>query len=139
MRYTLLRVLKHGLPTALVLAGIGWVMSEAAGMWLAGQPRTRPQAGVHYDPSAPGGGTDVAAVLRTRLPFTMAAWGFGIVLTFELLLALWRGESPPEKPKAIGVPSEVEVEKLLNELLRQAEAAEAARAEQTKSMPPNKG
>ena len=120
MRYTLIRVLKSGVPTALMLAALGWVMAEGAGMWLAGQ--TVGRSGAPYD-----SGSDVAGTLRTRLPFAMAAWGFGIVLVFELVLSLWRGGKPPA-PKPVATPSEDSVEKMLNELLAQTEAAQAARA-----------
>ena len=118
MRDTLLRILKNGVPTAVILAGLGWLMAEAAGMWVAGQAVTR------SDPV--GGGEDVADMFRSRLPLSMAAWGFGIVAAFEVTLGLWRGGKKPADPPA-AVPPEDEVEKLLNDLLRQAEAAEAAR------------
>lgn len=127
MRDTLIRVLKSGVPTALVLAALGWVMAEAAGLWLAGQPVSRSQPGIPSDSSAATGSEDVADMFRSRLPFAMAAWGFGIVTAFELTLGLWRGGKKPAA-RPVAVPTEDEVEKLLNDLLRQAEAAEAARA-----------
>ncbi len=150
MHPTLIRILKHGLPAAAVLAVVGLLMADVAGMWVASQPGNRtttprvradnpgePAEARTIDP-----GQEMAASLRRRLPFTMAAWGFGIVLVYELLLSLWRG-GRTAPPRALPpVPSEDEVEKLLNQLLQQAEAAEAARATRpqasTETPPPSK-
>jgi hypothetical protein len=135
MHPTLVRILKQGIPVAAVLALVGYVMAEAAGMWVGGQAE---RSSVRVTMDAPGApdvsGEDLSRVLRTRLPFTLALWGFGIVVVFELVLSVWRGNRAA-KPVA-AVPTEDEVETLLNQLLRQAESAEAARAAQPQTDTP---
>ncbi|OWK36264.1 hypothetical protein [Fimbriiglobus ruber] len=129
MRFTLIRILKHGLPAAAMLALIGFLMGELAGMFVAGN--TRPRVGVDPDARAAAvepDGRQVAQVLRIRLPILMAACGLSVVATFELLNWFWRGQAAPPKP-TLAVPSERETEMLLNELLRRAEADRAAKAQ----------
>jgi hypothetical protein len=137
MHPILVRILKQGIPVALILAAVGFVLAEAAGMWFAmqsgGDSTVRVTVGdatVPADPSS--GGNDLTRALRTRMPFTMAAWGFGIVAVIELLLGLWRGR----KPMAPVVPAEVEIEKLLQQHLQKAEAANADRARSATDTPP---
>lgn len=122
MRPLLLRVLKHGLPTAVLLAVLGYVLAEGAAIWVSSQPSLRPTAGPDAK-AVPGqmSSEEFAQQLRNRLPFSLAGWGFGLVLVFEVLLHVWRGgkELPAATPRAAG---NVETEKLLNELLERAEA-----------------
>jgi hypothetical protein len=91
MRSTLLRILKHGGVAAGVLAVAGYLLAEVGGVWLAAHPVGRLPD--------PGAADPVAADLRWRLPFGMAAWGFGLVAMFELLGWLIRGTPPPPLAK----------------------------------------
>jgi hypothetical protein len=132
MRVTLVRIAKHGLPTAALLALLGFLMAEMAGIWVASQPApSAPRASVESpaDTAAPADRPDTVAVraLRYQLPLEMAAWGFGLVVLCELWLALWRSKKPPMHPPGLRPPTDAEVEELLNQLLQQAEEAEAAR------------
>jgi hypothetical protein len=125
MNGTLLRILKHGLPVAVVLGLLGWGFAEGAGMWLAGEATVRPVAepsGSMPTPAEPS--DDVAGELRSRIPFTMAAWGFGIVAAMELLLSLWRTDAPTvQKPPT---QTQAETDKILNDLMLRAEAERRA-------------
>jgi hypothetical protein len=127
MHPILVRVLKSGIPVAVILAVFGYLMAEAAGMWLGGQgdSAVRVTVGPTADGSPDAGGEDVTRALRRRLPFTLAAWGFALAAMFELVAGLVRRNRAPAAPKP--VPPEAEAEKLLNQLLQQADAAEAAR------------
>lgn len=134
MRLTLLRILKHGLPTAVLLALLGFLMAELATTWVASQPAPgglQPRASV--DSPANESTTSVRPdqealeALRYRLPLQMAAWGFGLVVLCELVLAFWRETKPPLAGPGLRPPTDAEVEELLNQLLQQAEEAEAAR------------
>ena len=140
MRVTLTRILKYGLPTAALLALLGFLMAELAGTWVASQPAPtlQPRASVESpaNESVMTVRPDAEAVeaLRYKLPLQMAAWGFGLVVLCELVLAFWRGQKPPLPGPGLRPPTDEEVEDLLNQLLQQAEEAEAARkAAATKS------
>jgi hypothetical protein len=127
MRLTLLRILKHGVPTAIFLAVMGYVLAEAAGMWLASQPapgevRSRADAPAFQAEPAVGADPEMLRTLRYQLPLRMAAWGVGLVVIVELFLGLIRRA----KPRSAVPPSDAEVEQLLNQLLEQSEAAKAA-------------
>lgn len=110
MRGFLFRVVKSVLPTALFLAACGYAFAVLAGKYVA---------------DGKDSGEALQNVLAWRLPFTLAAWGGGMVLVFELFRALW-GQSPAPKPPAAR-SAEVDAEQLLQQLLDQADAAEAAR------------
>lgn len=133
---TLRRILTNGLPAAVFLAVIGYLMAEVAGIWLDSQmPAARPGLDPDLAEPAPevraATGADVTASLRFRLPAVMALWGLLLVTVFELVLRFWRGPRStitPPPPKAPPKVMDDEVEQLLNQLLQQAEAAEAARA-----------
>lgn len=139
MHPILVRILKQGIPVALFLAVVGYLMAEAAGMMLASQSGSggssvRATAG---GAPTPAGGEDLTRALQRRLPFTLAAWGFGLVVVFELVLGLWRGRKSIAPPvPAPAAPAEDETEKLLNQLLQQADAAEADRAKLADTPPP---
>jgi hypothetical protein len=136
MRPILIRILKQGIPVALILAVVGYVMAESAGMWFAmqagGDSSLRVTVGDADPVPAGNGGQDLTRILRTRLPLTLAAWGFGIIAVAELLLGLWRRRKPTA-PAVPAVPTEDETEKLLNQLLEQADAS---RAKATTDTPP---
>ena len=128
---TLVRILKNGLPAAAFLAFVGYLMAEVAGIWFDSQvppPPANPSEGRFVPPT----GADVSGMLRFQLPLTMGAWGFLLVAVFELVLRVWRGPEAvktkiPERARGSLPPPEDDVEALLNQLLQQAEAAEAAR------------
>lgn len=133
MHPILVRILKQGIPVAIILAVVGYVLAEAAGMWFAmqsgGNSTVRVTVGnTPVDPSADGG-KDLTRALRTRMPFTLAAWGFGIVAVIELFLGLVRGRKPAVPPAQ---PAEVNVEKLL----QQVAEAESQRAKLSDTPPP---
>ena len=114
MNPVLKRILLHGGLTAGLLALVGLLFAEMAGMWM----------GTGAGPPAP---TDlnppVGPAIRYRVPLMMAVWGFVFVAVSELVLSRFR-KPAPAKP----APPD-DTEKLLNELLAQAEAKSAAEAE----------
>lgn len=116
MRPYLLKLLKNGLPTAAILAAIGFLFAQLAGMWYVSESGGR---------TSTVGADEIADTLQWRLPLTMAAWGFGLVALFEGVLALWRTAPAPAIRPA--VPAVDETELLLLQLLEEAEAAEVMR------------
>jgi hypothetical protein len=114
MHPVLKRILVNGGLTAVILALVGLLFSELGGMWASAPGR----------PGATNPG-QTGAALRTRVPLMMALWGFAFVVVCELVLYRIRRRAPA-KP-ADPVPDDAE--KLLNELLAQAEAKMAAEAE----------
>ena len=92
MRQTLRRILKHGTLAALVLAVLGYVMAEVAGMYLATLRSDRSDVDPEW-------ANAIASDLRRRMPFGMAVWGFGLVAVFEFLGWLVRGTPPPPAAK----------------------------------------
>lgn len=122
MRAFVNRLLWNGLPVAVLLAGVGYGLSQMAEMMHGKSDRPRPD-----------GVADLADHLQWRLPLGLAAWGFGLVLVFELLFSLWRKPWPAESGQRIEAKKSVasiqdEAEQLLLKLLAEAEAAERARA-----------
>ncbi len=115
MHPVLRRVLLHAMLTAGVLALLGVLFAELASVWLNGNA-TRGGADVNQQ---------VSVTLRTSVPLTMAFWGFVFVLVCELVIWRVRGSQPVAKPAE---PQPDDAEKLLNELLAQAEAKMAAEA-----------
>jgi hypothetical protein len=139
MHPILVRILKQGIPVALILAAVGFLMAEAAGIFFAMQSGgdSSVRVTVGDAPESANAGEDLTRTLQRRLPFTLAAWGFGLVVALELVLGLWRGRKPTAPPgRAPAVPTEDETEKLLNQLLQQADAAEADRAKSATDTPP---
>lgn len=104
------RVLRSAIPGAILLGVAGLGMREFARM------------------ASPGDPADVARMTR-NIPLTMAAWGFGVAGLFALAGALWSGPPPKLEPIPEPVVSESgldpEVEKLLNRLLAESQAAES--------------
>jgi hypothetical protein len=139
MHPVLARILKKGLVAAIVLGLVGVLIAEAAGAFFAAQSadaQFRVTVVSAADPAAEG--EDLVPVLRRRLPLVLAAWGFGTVVALELVLALCGGRRPTASTRHPGLaaPSDEEVEKLLNQLLQQADAAQAARAQPADTPPP---
>ena len=85
MRATILRILKNGIPTAIALALLGYMMGGLAGMWIESNQSPRTVNGNLTSNAMTGSGNDITQQLRARLPFTMAAWGFALVTVFELI------------------------------------------------------
>ncbi|VTR97385.1 unnamed protein product [Gemmata massiliana] len=125
MHPVLRRILLHGGLTAGALALIGMMFAELAGLWLTGSA-TR---------SSADSDEEINTSLRSRIPLTMALWGFGFVAVSELVIWRVRGNRAPESQKASQQTeqSQDEAEKLLNELLAQAEAKMALEAESQKA------
>ncbi|HEY2786397.1 MAG TPA: hypothetical protein VGJ05_15630 [Fimbriiglobus sp.] len=122
MRGLGLRILKSAGPAALVLAGLGYLLAEMAGTWFEVNNSTRTR-----------GAETVSATLRQTLPFTMAAWGFGLTAGYEVIRSLWM---PKSKPKPVA--ADPSVEDALQQLLREADArslAETPRPVEGVSMP----
>lgn len=133
MRATILRILKNGIPTAIALALLGYMMGGLAGMWFESNQVPRTVNGNLTANAMTGSGNDITQQLRARLPVTMATWGFALVTVFELIAMAWRGphavsQSRPVAKSALNPTNDLdpEVEQLLNQLLEQADAARAA-------------
>jgi hypothetical protein len=110
------------LPAAAFLAVFGYLMAEMARVWVSAQSAL-------IDP-------DVTQPLRYRMPLVMAAWGLMLVAFFEVVAELLRGGRRTIPARRVpAVPTEDEVEQLLNQLLQQADAAEAARAGKSNAAP----
>ena len=135
MRATIFRILKNGVPTAIVLAVLGYMMGGFAGMWFDSNQIPRKVDGKLTSNVIGNSGNDITLQLRAQLPFTMAAWGFALVTVFELIALVWRGphaafQPSPVAKSVVSATSDLdpEVEKLLNQLLEQADAARTVEA-----------
>ena len=114
------RIALHGLLTAFILGVLGVVFAELASIWMASAApaRTAPVGG------RAAGAEGLPAAVRTRVPLTMAAFGFAFVAVGELLLYAVRGDKPvPVKKVVADGASPDTAERLLEELLQQADAA----------------
>ena len=114
------RILLHGGLTAGLLALVGLLFAEMAGMW-AGAGATTPPASADLNPP-------LGPAIRYRVPLMMAFWGFAFVAVSELVLSRFRKPAPAKPP----APPD-DTEKLLNELLAQAEAKSAAEGQSLKT------
>jgi hypothetical protein len=92
------RMLIHAAMAAFVLAVIGMMMAELAGLWLTGQTVERKAASASTPPASTSP-PDVAVLLRWRLPVAMALAGFLLVMAGESLSSAWKKPAtpPPEK------------------------------------------
>jgi hypothetical protein len=143
VRPTLIRILKAGLPTAAALFALGYVLSEAAAIWVtATAPAGRSVAadpGLGTTGAADSTATDAATAIRKRVPLAMAGWGFAIVAGFELLLWAWRGGKAPAEPSPLAPPPPADVDALLNQIMAKAEADRALQAGVDVTTPPPAG
>jgi hypothetical protein len=108
------RILINGGLTAVVLGGLGFLFSQFAGMWATSEVK-------------PGGENPNAILtesIRVKVPLMMAFWGFVFVVVAELLK--WRLRGKPAVAKV--TEPQPDAEKLLNELLAQAESKMALEA-----------
>lgn len=117
MHPLLKRILLNGTLTAATLAGVGLLLAHFAGMMTPGAV-TPAGAG---EPNPP-----VADSLRGTVPLTMAFWGFVFVAACEAVRWRLRGGTPPAAEQQ---PDDVE--RLLNELLEQAESKRAAEQQES--------
>ncbi|MCS6864868.1 MAG: hypothetical protein RMJ56_05750 [Gemmataceae bacterium] len=111
MHRLLKRIALHGTITALILALLGLVFAEMAQWWMTVATDRPGSADLHFP---------MADELRSTMPLRLAVAGFAFIVLAELsLYAL--GRYKPVKP-ALSSPPADDAEKLLNELLAQAEA-----------------
>ncbi len=109
MHPLLKRILLNGALTAVALAGVGLLFAHFAGQFAPVGPRTGSESMSQL----------LADSIRTNVPFMMAFWGFVFVVVCEVVRwRLWDA-APVATPPAQQPPDDVE--KLLNELLEQAE------------------
>jgi hypothetical protein len=125
MQRLLKRIALHGVLTALVLGVIGAMFTQIAMMWLTSS--APPRVGPVESAAAPAP-NPVADAIRYRVPLMMAAWGFAFVVVTELVVFAVRGEKKPPVPPPY-VPEDT-AEKLLEELLHQADVALAKEKEE---------
>lgn len=127
MHPVLKRILIHGAFTAGVLALVGALFAELAGMWAAGH--TGKPGSADLNPTLP-------SELGYRVPLTLAVGGFLFVAVCEGGTAWLRSRRPPPAPPPSPTAPPDEAEKLLNELLAQAEAKRAAEGDPPPQQPP---
>jgi hypothetical protein len=120
MRPVLRRIAIHGGLTALILGVIGLMFAELGAIWLSSAPGSRSAEAADAE--------DVAAGLRGKVPLLMAAWGFGFVALGEVVVHHYRKRRAAASPAipAVAQPQPDDAEKLLLELLAQAESQRAA-------------
>jgi hypothetical protein len=111
MRRFWLRTLKTVLPVALLCGAAGYLYAVVAGAYFATERDD---------------GSTLRDALAWRLPFTMAVWGGGFTLLVEFFRHLWAPKNADEKATPAANP-EADAEKLLLQLLEQAEEAERSR------------
>ncbi len=131
MHPLLKRILTNSLIAASLLAVMGYGLAELARMWLIAQAPAR------MDPNAPATPPDASPdVVGYRIPLMMAAWGVGFVVVGELFLwyVLKRRPKPPAPPPP---PGPDPAEQLLEQLLREAEAKQAAASTPSEPVPEN--
>lgn len=122
MHPLLKRILTNSLLAGSLLAVMGFGLTELARMWLIAQAPAR------IDPTAPATPADATTdVVGYRIPLMMVAWGVAFVVVGELFLwfVLKRRPKPPAPPPPPG-PDPAEL--LLEQLMREAEAKQAAAA-----------
>jgi hypothetical protein len=118
MRSLLLRILKNGLMTAVLLGALGYALGEFATTVLESNapPRMTSDA-------PPAQQSNVLATdLKARMPLTLAGWGFALITAIELVRFVVRGGKSEATPKPAPPPVTDETAKLLNELLAKADA-----------------
>jgi hypothetical protein len=132
MNELLRRIAVHGGLTAVILAVIGFVLGEMAATAQLTPVGTRlpPAEAAALNARA----EQSAAEMRRNVPIAMALMGFVFVAAVEGARHLVRGKAAPDAAPAPRVPDEAE--KLLEELLTQAEAKSAARAGAGANLPP---
>lgn len=115
------RILVNGLITAAILGGLGFLFADLSTLWMAANTPNR----VSTADAGPVAAEAVSNSLRMRLPFAMAIWGFGFILVAELVLYAIRGNPAPAAAKIPVDPKPDPGEQLLEQLLAEADAAQA--------------
>jgi hypothetical protein len=121
MHELLRRLAIHGGLTAVLVGIVGVVLGDMAASSVLTPTGARSPAAQSPD--------EVAALersaesLRRTVPLAMAIWGFGFVALYEVARHVMRGKKAPAEPPTPPQPDETE--KLLEELLSQAEAKSA--------------
>ncbi|MDB5310635.1 MAG: hypothetical protein JWO38_4837 [Gemmataceae bacterium] len=137
MHPVLKRIALNGLLTALVLGLIGLAFAELGSILLGGSTgRTAAVESVAPPPAA----DPVKDALRSRVPLMMALWGFLFVAVGEGVLYLLRGgrtSAATNTTPTVIKPDPAEV--LLEELLRQVEAAQANPPAESPPVPEHQG
>jgi len=106
------RALKSVLPVTLLCGAAGYLYCVAAGAYFATERDD---------------GNGLRDFLAWRVPFTMALWGGGFTLLVEWFRYLWVPKKADEKKPEAAPNPEADAEKLLLQLLEQAEEAERSR------------
>ena len=106
------RIAVHGILTAVILAALGFLFAELAGTYMS--VRSEARADVAED------ATVVTQNLRTKLPFTMAAWGFALVVVGESFASVWRKPAPKPKDAAEEAARELRIQELLKQPIEAA-------------------
>ncbi|HJZ54929.1 MAG TPA: hypothetical protein VKE74_08210, partial [Gemmataceae bacterium] len=92
MRPVLKRIAVNGLITALVLGALGFLFSEMAGIWMAGNTPIRAEPVENTTATTAAANTaPVGDTLHSRVPLMMAVWGFAFIAVSELVLYWCRG------------------------------------------------
>jgi hypothetical protein len=123
MRSLFRRIAVNGLLTAAILAAMGYLYAELATIWLIG---STPAATESAQAAREREHEVLRDSLRIRVPLTMAICGLAFIALAEFGLYLWRGHPVVIEKK----PAERSIdpaEKLLEELLAQADAAMASK------------
>jgi hypothetical protein len=122
MRDLFRRIAVHAGLTALFLGIVGLGLAQVAATTMLAPP------GGRTPPAQTGAGAadmgTTAADLRTTIPLSMAIWGFVIVTLYEVIKHLLRG-GRATAPAAPSPPQPDETEKLLEQLLSEAESKSA--------------
>jgi hypothetical protein len=121
MNELLRRIAIHGGLTAILVGIVGVVLGDMAASSVLTPTGARTPAARSAEEAAALERS--AESLRKTVPLAMAIWGFGFVALYEGARHLMRGKKAPTEPPATQQPDETE--KLLEELLSQAEAKSA--------------
>ena len=121
MHELLRRIALHGGLTAFLVGIVGVVLGDMAASSVLTPTGARTAAAQSAEETAALERS--AESLRKSVPLAMAIWGFGFVALYEVARHVMRGKKAPAEPPAPPQPDETE--KLLEELLSQAEAKSA--------------
>ncbi|MFO0802247.1 MAG: hypothetical protein U0791_03890 [Gemmataceae bacterium] len=122
------RILVNGTLTAATLAVVGVGYAELAGLFLAAKAPTRASIEAPLAEDTHG----LADSLYTRVPATMALWGFLFVAAGEVVLDRVR----KKKPAPVADPKPDTALLLLEEILAKVEAERATVAANPSPSPP---
>jgi hypothetical protein len=118
------RIAIHGLLTAAILAALGYVLAEFASMSITTSAGAR--GVVKASPEATASVEDADRNLHVNIPLMMALWGFGFVAIIEMIRHQLHRARRAAAAALATPPVPDETEKLLEELLTQAESKAAS-------------